>query len=104
MNHDSIITSKTQLVKWFEEGNKKKENWKVGTEHEKFAYNYDKEKNSFIPAEYDSKSGIENFLLEISKGFPKKHEVFTYHNYVFTIEAFENKRIKQIKLSILPKA
>ena len=67
MNHDSIITSKTQLVKWFEEGNKKKENWKVGTEHEKFAYNYDKEKNSFIPAEYDSKSGIENFLLEISK-------------------------------------
>ena len=44
------------------------------------------------------------FLLEISKGFPKKHEVFTYHNYVFTIEAFENKRIKQIKLSILPKA
>ena len=67
MNHDSIIESKTQLVKWFEEGNKRKENWKVGTEHEKFAYNYDREKNSFIPAEYDSKSGIGNFLLEISK-------------------------------------
>ena len=47
---------------------------------------------------------LAGFLLEISKGFPKKHEVFTYHNYVFTIEAFENKRIKQIKLSILPKA
>ena len=46
---------------------------------------------------------LAGFLLEISKGFPKKHEVFTYHNYVFTIEAFENKRIKQIKLSILPK-
>ena len=44
------------------------------------------------------------FLLEISKGFPKKNEVLTYHNYAFTIEAFENKRIKQIKLSILPKA
>ncbi|CAI8233968.1 MAG: Magnesium and cobalt efflux protein CorC [Flavobacteriaceae bacterium] len=46
---------------------------------------------------------LAGFLLEISKGFPKKNEVFTYLNYVFTIEAFENKRIKQIKLSILPK-
>lgn len=45
---------------------------------------------------------LAGFLLEISKGFPKKNEVFTYLNYVFTIEAFENKRIKQIKLSILP--
>ncbi len=47
---------------------------------------------------------LAGFLLEISKGFPKKNEVLTYHNYAFTIEAFENKRIKQIKLSILPKA
>lgn len=47
---------------------------------------------------------LAGFLLEISKGFPKKNEVLTYLNYVFTIEAFENKRIKQIKLSILPKA
>ena len=46
---------------------------------------------------------LAGFLLEISKGFPKKNEVLTYLNYVFTIEAFENKRIKQIKLSILPK-
>lgn len=45
---------------------------------------------------------LAGFLLEISKGFPKKNEVLTYLNYVFTIEAFENKRIKQIKLSILP--
>mgnify|MGYP006085938429 CR=1 FL=1 len=47
---------------------------------------------------------LAGFLLEISKGFPKKNEVLTYHNYAFTIEAFENKRIKQIKLSILPNA
>lgn len=46
---------------------------------------------------------LAGFLLEISKGFPKKHEVIMYHNYSFTIEAFENKRIQQIKLSILPK-
>jgi CBS domain containing-hemolysin-like protein len=45
---------------------------------------------------------IAGFLLEVSKGFPKKNEVITFHNYAFTIEAFENKRIKQIKLSIKP--
>jgi len=45
---------------------------------------------------------VAGFLLEISKGFPKKNEILTFHNYAFTIEAFENKRIKQIKLSIKP--
>lgn len=44
---------------------------------------------------------LAGFLLEISRGFPKMNEILTFHNYSFTIEAFENKRIKQIKLSIL---
>jgi len=43
---------------------------------------------------------LAGFLLEISKGFPKKDEVISFRNYAFTIEAFDNKRIKQIKLSI----
>ncbi|WP_026451115.1 gliding motility-associated protein GldE [Aequorivita capsosiphonis] len=43
---------------------------------------------------------LAGFLLEISKGFPKKNEIISYHGYAFTIEAFEGKRIKQIKLSI----
>ena len=43
---------------------------------------------------------LAGFLLEISKGFPKKGEVISFHNYTFTIEAFDNKRIKRIKLSI----
>lgn len=43
---------------------------------------------------------LAGFLLEISKGFPKKNEVISFHHYAFTIEAFENKRIKQIKLTI----
>ncbi|MDC0651888.1 glutamate--cysteine ligase [Alphaproteobacteria bacterium] len=67
MKFDSIITSKSQLVKWFEDGNKKKKDWRVGTEHEKFAYNYNEEKKCFIPAEYENNSGIEQFLLEIAK-------------------------------------
>lgn len=45
---------------------------------------------------------IAGFILEISKGFPRKDEIITFHNYSFTIEAFDNKRIKQIKLSIQP--
>ena len=43
---------------------------------------------------------LAGFLLEISKGFPKKGETLLFHNYTFTIEGFENKRIKQIKFSI----
>jgi len=43
---------------------------------------------------------LAGFLLEISKGFPKKDEIIAFQNYSFTIEAFDNKRIKQIKLSI----
>ena len=43
---------------------------------------------------------LAGFLLEISKGFPRKGEIISFHQYAFTIEAFDNKRIKQIKLSI----
>ncbi|MDN3722875.1 gliding motility-associated protein GldE [Aequorivita sp. SDUM287046] len=43
---------------------------------------------------------VAGFLLEISRGFPKKNEVISFHKYAFTIEAFEGKRIKQIKLTI----
>ncbi|MCB0467832.1 MAG: gliding motility-associated protein GldE [Aequorivita sp.] len=43
---------------------------------------------------------VAGFLLEISKGFPKKNEIISFHNYAFTIEAFEGKRIKQIKITI----
>jgi len=45
---------------------------------------------------------LAGFLLEITRGFPKKNEIITFHNYSFTIEAFENKRIKQIKISFKP--
>lgn len=43
---------------------------------------------------------LAGFLLEISKGFPKKNEVIYFQNYAFIVEAFEGKRIKQIKLTI----
>ena len=43
---------------------------------------------------------LAGFVLEISQGFPRKGEVIKFHHYSFTIEAFENRRIQQIKLSI----
>lgn len=56
------------------------------------------------PAIFEDEKGeaetVAGFVLEISKGFPKKNEVISFHNYAFTIEAFEGKRIKQIKLTI----
>lgn len=43
---------------------------------------------------------LAGFLLEISKGFPRKNEIIYFHNYAFVVEAFEGRRIKQIKLTI----
>ncbi len=56
------------------------------------------------PEIFEDKKGeaetLAGLLLEVSKGFPKKNEVISFRNYAFTIEAFEGKRIKQIKLTI----
>tara|TARA_B110001450_G_scaffold54668_1_gene51215 strand:- start:6202 stop:7413 length:1212 start_codon:yes stop_codon:yes gene_type:complete len=45
---------------------------------------------------------IAGFVLEISGSFPKKHENIKFHGYTFYIESLDNKRIKQLKIS-LPK-
>lgn len=43
---------------------------------------------------------LAGFLLEISRGFPRKNETIYFDHYAFKVEAFEGKRIKQIKLTI----
>lgn len=45
---------------------------------------------------------LAGFLLEISGSFPKRNEMIVFQNYHFTIEVIDDKRIKQIKLSIEP--
>ncbi len=56
------------------------------------------------PKIFEDKKGeaetLAGFILEIAKGFPKRGEILNFHNYTFTIEGFENKRISQIKISI----
>ncbi|WP_378186250.1 gliding motility-associated protein GldE [Aquimarina sp. W85] len=43
---------------------------------------------------------IAGFLLEISGNFPEKNETLSIENYDFIIESLDNKRIKQVKLTI----
>ena len=44
---------------------------------------------------------LAGFVLEISGDFPRIGSKIHFKNYVFTIEALERKRIKQIKLTLL---
>ena len=43
---------------------------------------------------------VAGFVLEISGGFPKKNSKIKLENYVFTVEALDKKRIKQIKVTL----
>ncbi len=43
---------------------------------------------------------IAGLLLEISGSFPKRGEKIVVNNYVFKIESLDNRRIKQVKLTI----
>ncbi|MBW2960364.1 gliding motility-associated protein GldE [Mesonia aestuariivivens] len=56
------------------------------------------------PVYFEEKKGeaetLAGFLLEISGEFPQKNQKLIFENYTFTIEAIENKRIKQVKLNI----
>lgn len=54
---------------------------------------------------FENKKGeaetLAGFVLEISGGFPRIGSKINFENYVFTVEALERKRIKQIKLTLL---
>ena len=43
---------------------------------------------------------LAGFILELTKGFPKKDEIVVFGRYHFVIESFQGKRINQIKLTI----
>jgi len=56
------------------------------------------------PTIFESKKGdaetIAGLLLEISGSFPRHREKIALENYSFIIESLDNKRIKQVKLTI----
>ncbi len=43
---------------------------------------------------------VAGFILEIHEQFPKKGDIIKFKNLTFTIESFDKKRIKQIKVTI----
>ncbi len=57
------VENKTELVAWIEKGNKPKEQWRIGTEHEKFCFL----KEDLSPLPYGGDHGIEALLYEMGK-------------------------------------
>ena len=47
-------------------------------------------------------SFLEVAYLLLNGELPKKDEILSFEHYTFTVEAIDNKRLKQIKFSILP--
>ena len=43
---------------------------------------------------------LAGFVLEISKSFPKVNSKIAFKTYIFTVEALDNKRIKQLKVTL----
>ncbi|MDT0295267.1 gliding motility-associated protein GldE [Mesonia ostreae] len=58
------------------------------------------EENDFIEEKRGEAETLAGFLLEISGEFPKRDQELKVEHFTFTIEAVDNKRIKQVKLSI----
>ncbi len=52
------ISGKTELVEWFEAGNKPKADWRIGTEHEKFGFTW----SDLKPLPYDGTASIKAML------------------------------------------
>jgi glutamate--cysteine ligase len=59
------IESRDELVAYLESGSKPAEDWRIGTEHEKFGFH----KKDFSPVAYDGPSGIATLLSEMATRF-----------------------------------
>ncbi len=59
------IESLQELVAYLEAGNKPRQDWRIGTEHEKFGFH----KADLSPVPYEGPSGIEALLREMSARF-----------------------------------
>ncbi len=60
---DEFLTNKRQLLDYMESGCKPPEKWRIGTEHEKFAYHL----SDLSPLEYEGEAGIRALLEGLTK-------------------------------------
>lgn len=66
-----VVTDKRQLVEYLEGGCKPREQWHIGTEHEKFVFHW----SDFRPAAYDEPGGIRELLEAMTRhGWVPVHE------------------------------
>jgi glutamate--cysteine ligase len=61
--NDPLIESRADMIGVFSDGEKPKENWRIGTEHEKFVYTY---ADHHAPS-YEEKGGIHALLIGMTK-------------------------------------
>ncbi|MCI4590902.1 glutamate--cysteine ligase [Sphingobium sp. BYY-5] len=62
-DHDPVIESRDQLIAAFSKGEKPKERWRIGTEHEKFVYS---RKDHHAPS-YEEMGGIHTLLIGLTR-------------------------------------
>ena len=62
-DNNAPITEKRQLVEYFESGCKPRDQWLIGTEHEKFAYRL----NDLRPLDYEGPQGIKLLLENLQR-------------------------------------
>ena len=60
---DPLIESRDQLLSYFADGEKPKDRWRIGTEHEKFVYSI---KDQHAPS-YEEKGGIHTLLIGLTR-------------------------------------
>ena len=60
---DELITDKNLLIEYMESGCKPPEKWRIGTEHEKFAYDL----SDLSPLEYEGEAGVRALLEGLTK-------------------------------------
>ncbi|HUD92006.1 glutamate--cysteine ligase [Sphingobium sp.] len=60
---DPVIESRDQLIAAFSKGEKPKDRWRIGTEHEKFVYS---RKDHHAPS-YDERGGIHTLLIGLTR-------------------------------------
>lgn len=61
--HDPVIESRDQLIAAFAKGEKPKDRWRIGTEHEKFVYS---RKDHHAPS-YEEMGGIHTLLIGLTR-------------------------------------
>ena len=71
-----------KIFQWFKEGEKKRDDWLIGTEHEKFLFHRD----GLRPVAYDGDHGIEAMLHALCKAIGDKATPITENGKIIGLK------------------